>query len=52
MTDRIEFTDAEFSFRHDGVTYHVSTEAGNGPARVVVEVTSEQEPIDMEGDAS
>lgn len=44
MTDLVTFTDAEFSFRQNGVTYHVRTEVGEGLfSRVVVDQVGEQE---------
>lgn len=50
MTDRIEFSEseAEFGFRINGVQYHVRTEVGDGPARVVVSETSEHQETQME----
>lgn len=50
MTTDIEFSEreAEFGFRIDGVHYHVRTEVGDGPARVVVSETSEHEDAAME----
>lgn len=51
MTTDVIFTDAEFSFRQDDVTYRVSTEVGDGPARVVVQELREQQPaMEPEGD--
>lgn len=47
MTDLITFTDEEFSFRLEGVAYHVHTEVGEGPTRVVVQELK-PEPVDQE----
>lgn len=47
MTDLIEFRDEEFSFRLDGIAFHVHTEVGDGPTRVVVE-EMKPEPVDQE----
>lgn len=50
MTDRIEFSEseAEFGFRINGVSYHVRTEVGGGPARVLVTEKAEHEEPQME----
>lgn len=47
MTDRIEFLDEEFSFRFDRTVFHVHTEVGDGPTRVVVEEIN-PEPVSQE----
>lgn len=48
MTTDIVFRDEEFSFTHDGVAYHVHTEVGNGPTRVVVDEARPEQPA-LEG---
>jgi hypothetical protein len=50
VTTDVQFTDAEFSFRTDGITFHVRTEtAPDSFARVVVEELSGPPEPQMEG---
>lgn len=50
MASDIHFSEheAEFSFKQNDVTYHVRTEVGDGPARVVVSELREHEELPME----